>query len=29
MFPIFQIFDRFVNIVRNFNPDDAQNVRNV
>ena len=27
MFLIFQIFDRFVNIVNNFNPDDAQNVR--
>ena len=26
-FLIFQIFDRFENIVRNFNPDDAQNVR--
>ena len=28
MFLIFQIFDRFVNIAKNFNPDDAQNVRN-
>ena len=27
MFLFFQIFDRFVNIVKNFNPDDAQNVR--
>ena len=27
MFLIFQIFDRSVNIVENFNPDDAQNVR--
>ena len=27
MFLIFQIFDCFVNIVNNFNPYDAQNVR--
>ena len=27
MFLIFQIFDRSVNIVRKFNPDDAQNAR--
>ena len=27
MFLIFQIFDRFVNIVKKFNSDDAQNVR--
>ena len=27
MLLIFQIFDRFVNIVKNFNSDDAQNVR--
>ena len=27
MFPIFQMFDRFVNIVKKFNPDDAQDVR--
>ena len=26
-FLIFQIFDRFVKFVKNFNPDDAQNVR--
>ena len=27
MFLIFQIFDHFVNIVKNFNPDFAKNVR--
>ena len=27
MFLIFQIFDRFANVVKNFNPDDAQNKR--
>ena len=27
MFLIFQIFDRFENVAKNFNPDDAQNVR--
>ena len=27
MFLIFKIFDRFVNIAKNFNPDDAKNVR--
>ena len=27
MFLIFQIFDLSVNIVKNLNPDDAQNVR--
>ena len=28
LFLIVQIFDRFVNIVKKFNPDDAQNERN-